>query len=190
MWSWLCSRRGPSSVAGTEPSPELSPGEAVQSRARALPKHLSQSFPACPWPPYLASCSTRRGQTRFLFSFISISNMMSQREMICKRKEQKEVCVRRVFGGLERRQEEAATGAGEILGGRSGAQPGVAGGSTDHSKPFCFQSRPGHPRGSWEGELGSRVVLGLLQISCACPGEGNVGGRGSERHCWGCRPHT
>lgn len=69
------------------------PSKVVLSRARALAKHLSQYLPTCRGPPYLVSFSTRRGQTRFLFSFISISNMMSQREMICKGKEQKQVCM-------------------------------------------------------------------------------------------------
>lgn len=75
----------------------LIPGKAALSKARALANHLSQYLPTCPWPPYLVSCCTRRGQTRFLFSFISISNMMSQREMICKGKEQKQVCTRWVL---------------------------------------------------------------------------------------------
>lgn len=71
---------------------------------------------------------------------------------------------------------------GEVLGGRSGAQTGVTGrGTMTTAKSFSFQREAGAGRGN-------RVVSSLLKTFCACPGEGNVGGRGSESHCWGAVP--
>lgn len=87
VWNWLCScpsarlpEPGPSLTLGQSPDPKILPQEGGTEQSTGSSRYLS----ICPWPPYLASFFTRRGQTRFLLSFISISNMMSQREIICK----------------------------------------------------------------------------------------------------------
>lgn len=128
------------------------PGKALLRRAQALAEHHSQSLPTCRWPPYLVSFSTRRGQTWFLFSFISISNVMSQREMICRRREQKKIAR---FWRIRKRLERSGYWGREFPCGSSGAQSGAVGGDQWLEQSASTFRAASRPRESWERELGA-----------------------------------
>lgn len=111
---------------------------------------------------YPESFSTSRGHVLFLASFISISSMMSQRAMICNRKEQKQAWR------VRKRLERSGYWCEGSLCGRSTAHRVLEAGSD--SSPSPFGNAVG-PRRSWERELGSRALLGLqrrVSVSWFC----------------------
>lgn len=75
------------------------------------------------------------------------------------------------------------TGVGKSLVEEAAPRPASQeGGTMTTAKSFSFQREAGAGRGN-------RVVSSLLKIFCACPGEGNVGGRGSESTAGVLSPH-
>lgn len=158
VWNWLCScpsarlpEPGPSLTLGESPDPKILPQEGGTEQSTGSSRYLS----ICPWPPYLASFFTRRGQTRFLLSFISISNMMSQREIICK----------------------GAGGSLHVagLGGLGGVRKKRL---QAWGKSFVEEAAPS--LGSWEGSRGWNEALLLSKLLHAPAGAGR-GNPGAER---------
>lgn len=128
--------------------PGLLPSRGARA-SRVLAQGHNTSF-------YPESFSTNRGHVLFLASFISISSMMSQREMICNRKEQKQAW------SIRKRLERSGYWCeGSPLWKEQSAAPGVPEAGSDSSKA---------------------LLLLVLLPAHAGAGRGNLG----AEHFWGC----